>query len=75
MSEYELQVLYYGKYSKDTGKFKDALLKMFADLKAKGNDDELRKEINKYFIDVTSSSYLSDRDLWSKVARIGGKVI
>lgn len=75
VSQFELQLLYYGKYAKDGQKFKDALVRMLADLKSKGNSNELRKEITKYFIDRSSPSYIGDPELWNKVKRIGGKVI
>lgn len=38
-----MQLLYYNKYAKDINKFKDAIIRMIADLKSKGRDTELRK--------------------------------
>lgn len=43
VSLYEMQLLYYNKYAKDINKFKDAIIRMIADLKSKGRDTELRK--------------------------------
>lgn len=38
-----MQLLYYHKYVKDTNKFKEAIIRMIADLKSKGNEEQLRK--------------------------------
>lgn len=49
--EYELQMLYYKQYSKNEEMYKATLKKMFCDLRNSGNDQELRKKIQQYFID------------------------
>ena len=43
MSTYESQLLYYKKHCKDDAKYKDTIIRMLADMKSKGNDDQLRK--------------------------------
>lgn len=54
----ELQLIYYRNYSKDDKKYKEALLKLVADLKNKGNDDELRKTIIRFFANPHSDTFI-----------------
>lgn len=48
---------------------------MISDLRNRGQDEELRKNIMKYFIDTKSPWHINDPQMWQKVKTIGGKII
>jgi hypothetical protein len=60
---------------RDGGKFKEALIKMIGNYKMQGNEEELRRQIIRYFVDKKSKDYIDDKELWGKIKKIGGKVI
>ena len=48
---------------------------MIAEVKAMGADEELRRLINRYFVDKSSADHQTDPNLWKRVCGLGGRVI